>query len=86
MMKKWHGYVKSRAGKKCLWQGDQHFGDWLGMDAPEGSYTGSTNKDLIASAYYYLITTIIAKAYRELCMNSDSYDRLAERIRRSYKK
>lgn len=86
MMKKWHGYVKSRAGKKCLWQGDQHFGDWLGMDAPEGSYTGSTNKDLIASAYYYLITTIIAKAYRELGMNSDSYDRLAERIRRAYKK
>ena len=86
MMKKWHGYVKSRAGKKCLWQGDQHFGDWLGMDAPEGSYTGSTDKDLIASAYYYLITTILAKTCKVLGMSSDSYEKLAERIRKAYKK
>ena len=86
MMKKWHGYVKSRAGKKCLWQGDTHFGDWLGMDAPAGSYTGSTDKDLIASAYFYLITTILAKACRVLGMNGDSYDRLAERIRKAFKK
>ena len=86
MMKKWHGYVKSRAGKKYLWQGDVHFGDWLGMDAPEGSYTGSTDKDLIASAYYYLITTILAKTCTVLGMNSESYERLAERIRRAFKK
>ena len=86
MMKKWHGYVKSRAGKRCLWQGDVHFGDWLGLDAPEGSYTGSTDKDLIATAYFYLITTILAKTHTELGMNPTSYERLAERIRRAYKK
>ena len=86
MMKKWHGYVKSRAGRKCLWQGDEHFGDWLGMDAPAGSYTGSTDKDLIASAYYYLITTIMAKTCRVLGMNAEGYDRLAERIRKAFKK
>ena len=86
MMKKWHGYVKSRAGKKCLWQGDVHFGDWLGMDAPEGSYTGSTDKDLIASAYFYLITTILAKTCAVLGMKSESYERLAERIRKAFKK
>ena len=86
MMKKWHGYVKGRAGKKCLWLGDNHFGDWLGMDAPEGSYTGSTNKDLIASAYYYLITVIMAKTCGVLGMKSEQYEKLAERIRRAYKK
>ena len=86
MMKKWHGYVKSRAGRKCLWMGDEHFGDWLGMDAPEGSYTGSTDKDLIASAYYYLITTILAKACDALGMKNDDYVKLAERIRKAYKK
>ena len=86
MMKKWHGYVKSRAGKRCLWIGDEHFGDWLGMDAPEGSYTGSTNKDLIASAYYYLITVIMAKTCGVLGMKSEQYEKLAERIRRAYKK
>ena len=86
MMKKWHGYVKSRAGRKCLWIGDEHFGDWLGMDAPAGSYTGSTNKDLIASAYYYLITTIMAKTLDTLGMKSEQYVNLAERIRKAYKK
>ena len=86
MMKKWHGYVKSRAGRKCLWIGDEHFGDWLGMDAPAGSYTGSTDKDLIASAYYYLITTIMAKASDVLGLKSEQYVNLAERIRRAFKK
>ena len=86
MMKKWHGYVKGRAGRKCLWLGDQHFGDWLGMDAPAGSYTGSTDKDLIASAYYYHITKIMAKTSDALGMKSEEYVRLAERISKAFKK
>ena len=86
MMKKWHGYVKSRAGRKCLWIGDQHFGDWLGVDAPAGSYTGSTDKDLIASAYYYYITVIMAKTCAVLGIKSDAYENLAERIRKAYRK
>ena len=86
MMKKWHGYVKSRAGRKCLWIGDQHFGDWLGMDATAGSYTGSTDKDLIASAYFYLITTIMAKTSDVLGIKSEQYVSLAKRIREAYKK
>ena len=86
MMKKWHGYVKGRAGRKCLWLGDQHFGDWLGMDAPAGSYTGSTDKDLIASAYYYHITNIMASTSEVLGLKSDDYKKLAERIRKAFKK
>ncbi len=86
MMKKWHGYVQKRAGRSCLWRGDTHFGDWLGMDAPEGSYTGSTDKDLIASAYFYHITTILARTSAVLGMSSEKYEKLAERIRRAYKK
>ncbi len=86
MMKKWHGYVKSRAGRKCLWTGDEHFGDWLGMDAPAGSYTGSTDKDLIASAYFYYITVIIAKTCEVLSLKNENYVNLAEKIRKAYKK
>ena len=86
MMKKWHGYVKGRAGRKCLWLGDAHFGDWLGMDAPSGSYTGSTDKDLIASAYYYYITNIMVKTCDVLGLKSEDYKKLAERIRKAYKK
>ena len=85
-MKKWHSYVHSRAGRSNLWRGDDHFGDWLGLDAPEGSYTGSTNKDLIASAYYYLTTTILAKTCEVLGMNSDIYRKRADGIRKAFKK
>ena len=86
MMKGWVGYMTSRAVRKCLWQGDNHFGDWLGLDAPEGSYTGSTNKDLIATAYFYLSTSLLADALRELGLKSDKYDSLAARIRKAFKK
>ena len=86
MMKGWIRYISSRAGKKCLWQGDRHFGDWLGLDAPEGSYTGSTDKDLIATAYYYLSTSLVAEAQRELGLNSEKYENLANRIRKAFLK
>ena len=86
MMKKWHGYVKGRAGRKCLWIGDNHFGDWLGMDAPAGSYTGSTDKDLIASAYFYYITNIMAKTCDALGLKSEEYVKLAQRISKAFKK
>ena len=86
MMKKWVKYVHGRAGRSNLWLGDRHFGDWLGIDAPEGSYTGSTDKDLIASAYYYRVTSLVGMACSELGMKSERYERLAEGIREAYKK
>ena len=43
MMKKWVDYVLNAPGEKYLWQNGRHYGDWLGLDAPAGSYKGSTN-------------------------------------------
>ncbi|MBO5261417.1 MAG: family 78 glycoside hydrolase catalytic domain [Clostridia bacterium] len=75
---------------KYLWQGCWHFGDWLGLDAPAGSYEGSSNKDFIASVYYYYSTALTAKAikiakasgykkYRELA------DKILAKIKETYK-
>ena len=86
MMKKWVGYMYSRPGKRYLYQGDKHFGDWLGMDAPAGSYTGATDKELIASAYFYLSTTLVARACTALGIKSEKYEKMAERIRRAYRR
>ena len=87
LMKKWVGYMYNAPGKKYLWQNGKHFGDWLGLDAPEGSYTGSTSKDLIASAYYYLSTTLLVKALRALgYKEAEKYERLAGRIKNAYLK
>ena len=86
MMKKWVGYVYNYGEERYLWLGHRHFGDWLGLDAPAGSYTGSTDKDLIGSAYFHLSTTMLIKALDVLGMNSERYVKMAERIRRAYQK
>ena len=86
LMKKWVGYVYNYGDVRYLWMGHGHFGDWLGLDAPAGSYTGSTNKDLIASAYFYLSTSLLVKALDALGMNSEKYKNMCGRIRKAYKK
>lgn len=35
-MKKWVDYVTNHTTTPCLWTGGEHFGDWLGLDAPHG--------------------------------------------------
>ncbi|MBQ8371647.1 MAG: family 78 glycoside hydrolase catalytic domain [Clostridia bacterium] len=86
LMKKWVNYVYNCPGKKYLWQNGKHFGDWLGLDAPAGSYRGSTNEELIASAYFYLCTTLLTKALDALGMKSDRYRNMAKRIKSNYLK
>lgn len=65
---------------KYLWDGCWHFGDWLGLDAPAGSYEGSSNKDFIASVYYYYSTTITAKTGKILKKPYEMYESLAKKI------
>ena len=45
-------YITSITLTPNLWTGHFQYGDWLGLDAPEGSYKGSSREDFIASAYY----------------------------------
>ncbi len=70
MMKKWVGYITSVTDTPNLWTGYSklrgHYGDWLGLDAPEGSYVGSSDQDLIASAFYYYSTGLTIEAGHEL--------------------
>ena len=72
--------------EKDLWTGCWHFGDWLGLDAPAGSYVGSSNKDLIATAYYYYSASLTAKAARVLGKKGTKYESLAKRILEKAKK
>lgn len=41
-----------------LWLGYQPYGDWLGLDAPAGSYKGSSDDQIIASAFFARSTEI----------------------------
>lgn len=82
-MKKWVDYLDSVATNH-LWIQEDHFGDWLGLDAYEGSYKGSTDQNLIATAYYYYSTGFLVKAGKVLGEDVEKYEQNLENIKKAY--
>ena len=60
------GYIESVTTDKYLWTGCEQFGDWLALDAHEGSYRGASNDDFIASVFYYNSVCILARTAKIL--------------------
>lgn len=85
-MKKWVDYITSSTKKPYLWTGGKHFGDWLGLDAPAGSYKGSSRDDFIASAYYAYSTELLIKTAKILGEDASEYERLYRRIVDAFRK
>lgn len=79
-MKKWVEYIKANTNEEYLWTGHKHFGDWLGLDAPSGSYKGSTREDFIASAFYAYSTSLVIKAGKILGAEVSEYEELYHSI------
>lgn len=80
MMKKWISYITSVTTTKYLWTGGNHYGDWLGLDAPSGSYRGSSNDNLIATAFYAHSTNLVIKAGKVLGEDTSYYEQLYKNI------
>lgn len=83
-MKKWVDYITAATTVKDLWIGGEHFGDWLGLDAPAGSYRGSSREDLIASAYYAYSTELLIKSGNVLGHDMTEYEALYARIVKAF--
>lgn len=79
-MQKWVGYITSATTTPYLWTGGEHFGDWLGLDAPVGSYKGSSSEDFIASAFYAYSTALTIKAGTVLGKDVAYYESLYRQI------
>ena len=73
-------YITEHTKEKYLWSGCEQFGDWLGLDAPAGSYRGSSNEDFIASVFYAHSTSLVAKTGKILGRRVDKYEKLYEKI------
>lgn len=88
MMKKWVEHVRSVANKGVYWDSGSHFGDWLALDAKEGSYKGATPNNLTATAYYAYSTLIMSKAAEVLGYSAESanYMRLHNDIAEFFKR
>ena len=63
---------------------NHHFGDWLGIDAPAGSYTGSTRTELIAEAFLAYDLELLAKAYAVLGRDGSRYRVLYEEAKNKF--
>jgi alpha-L-rhamnosidase len=70
-MKSWIEYIRANAKDGVIWDSGFHFGDWLALDAKEGSYFGATPNDLVATAFYAYSTEILAKTAKILGNLSD---------------
>ncbi|MBQ9743667.1 MAG: family 78 glycoside hydrolase catalytic domain [Clostridia bacterium] len=73
-------YITEHTKEKYLWAGCEQFGDWLGLDAPAGSYRGSSNEDFIASVFYAHSTLLVAKTGKILGRRVDKYEKLYKKI------
>lgn len=86
-MKSWVDYIHSQGDDPLLWNSGFHFGDWLALDAKQDSYTGSTPKELIATAFFAYSAQLVSKAAAVLgySVEAQQYEELylqvAERFR-----
>lgn len=83
-MKKWVDFICGDTLDKYLWTcpdeekvlWGKHYGDWLALDAPEGSYRGSSNDDFIASAFFANSVDILVKTGKEIGRDMSAYEEL----------
>lgn len=69
-MKGWIDFMQAHA-ENNLWRYRLQFGDWVALDAKEGSYFGATPDDLTCTAYYAWSTLLFAKAAKVLNRRAD---------------
>ena len=65
-------YIRAVAQDGLLWNTGFHPGDWLALDAKEGSYFGATPNDLSATAFYAYSTDLLARAAAVLGKDDDA--------------
>ncbi|MDY1035994.1 alpha-L-rhamnosidase [Lelliottia sp. CFBP8978] len=80
-MKGWVDFMQAHADND-IWRYKLQFGDWVALDAQEGSYFGATPEDLICTAWYAHSTLLLAKAANVLGHTDDHryYQALQARI------
>ena len=81
-MKGWVSYMRKEARDEVLWDSGFHFGDWVALDAKEGSYFGATPNDLTATVFYANSVNIMIKTAKVLGFKEDlkEFKALYERI------
>ena len=82
----WVNYILHHTTKPDLWLGGIHYGDWVGLDAPSGSYKGATRDDFIASAYLAYSTSLVIRAGRILGEDVSRWEQQLQRTKDAFRK
>ena len=80
-------YQRKTAGERMLWNSGWHYGDWLAFATTRSDYPGATtDKDLIATAFYAHSTDLLARSAKVLGKAEDAraYGGLFEQIRTAW--
>jgi alpha-L-rhamnosidase len=88
-MAAWIGYMRGRAGDDLIWDGDFHFGDWLAYATDRSDYPGATtDKDLIATAYFAYSTSLLRRIASILGKDDDAarYAALVDSIKGAFRR
>ncbi len=88
-MKAWVGYIKEQSGEKYLWNTGFHFGDWLSFSTTRSDYPGATtDKDLIATAFFAYSTSLLQKTAEILDKQEDAakYAAMLKNIKNAFQK
>ncbi len=83
-------FMRGQAGDAYIWKPtERQFGDWLAFATTRSDYPGATtDKDLLASAYFYHSTNLVRKTAKILGKDQDArdYSELMEKIKDAYTK
>lgn len=84
-MKAWIGFMEQHA-VNYIWNYKLQFGDWVALDAKEGSYFGATPTDLTCTAYFAYSTGLFAKMAGVIGHTEDAeyYNKLHKDIVKAY--
>ena len=88
-MRAWVEYMKTQAGASRLWTKGSHFGGWLAFATTRADYPGATtDKDLIATAYFAHSTDLVARSAAALGKTDDAraYRALFEEVKAAFQR
>jgi alpha-L-rhamnosidase len=86
-MKGWVDQLLAIAGDRYLWEGGFQFGDWVDPDSPPDlPGKAKADSDLVASAYLFRSTDLLARTADVLGLEADAtrYAGVAEQVRRAW--